>query len=151
MSAEVNRPDGYAEVNRPDVCAEVREAFDSYEKALVDNDVAAIVGWFWSSEHTVRFGIADRQYGIDEQRAWRAAQPPLPPGRRLYEVRVTTFGADFAVVTCRFDYPGGAVHPGRQSQTWVRGPAGWRIVSAHVSQPAAILHLSTDNSDISSR
>ncbi|WJK40571.1 DUF3225 domain-containing protein [Solwaraspora sp. WMMA2056] len=164
MSAEVNPLDLGAEVNRPDVCAEVREAFDSYEKALVDNDVAAIVGWFWSSEHTVRFGIADHQYGIDEQRRWRAAQPPLPPGRRLHEVLVTTFGADVAVVTCRFDYhpadpanpadpadPVDPADPGRQSQTWVRGPAGWRIVSAHVSQPAAILHLSTDNSDISSR
>lgn len=138
------------EVNRPDVLAEVQAAFDGYEKALVDNDVEAIIGYFWASEQTVRFGIADQQYGIDEQRRWRAAQPPLPPGRQLRDVVVTTFGADFAVVNCRFDYPGGAVS-GRQSQTWVRGPAGWRIVSAHVSQPTAILHLSSDNSEKSSR
>jgi len=123
------------EVNRPDVLAEVRAAFDSYEKALVDNDVAAIVDYFWPSEHIVRFGVADHQYGIEEQRRWRAAQPPLPPGRRLHDVLITTFGSDFAVVTCRFDYPGGTVS-GRQSQTWVRCAAGWRIVSAHVSEPA---------------
>ncbi|WP_326555511.1 oxalurate catabolism protein HpxZ [Micromonospora sp. NBC_01813] len=145
---------GGLEVNRPEVLTEVNAAFADYEQALVDNDVAAIVGWFWPSEQTVRFGIADHQYGIDEQRRWRAAQSPLPPGRRLSDVVTTTFGTDFAVVTCRFDYPGGTV-AGRQSQTWVRGPAGWRIVSAHVSEPAgaadpptpqspAILHLSTD-------
>ncbi|MDG4769093.1 oxalurate catabolism protein HpxZ [Solwaraspora sp. WMMD792] len=123
------------EVNRPATRAEVRAAFAGYEKALVDNDVAAIVGFFWSSEHTVRFGVADHQYGIEEQRRWRASQPPLPPGRRLHDVLITTFGTDFAVVTCRFDYPGGTVS-GRQSQTWVRCAAGWRIVSAHVSEPA---------------
>lgn len=133
---------GGLEVNRPEVLAEVNAAFADYEQALVDNDVAAIVGWFWPSEQTVRFGIADHQYGIDEQRRWRAAQSPLPPGRRLSDVVTTTFGTDFAVVTCRFDYPGGTVS-GRQSQTWVRGPAGWRIVSAHVSEPATALHLPT--------
>ena len=38
-----------------------------------------------------------------------------------------------AVVTTLFGYPGGAVE-GRQSQTWVRLPEGWRIVAAHVSE-----------------
>ncbi|GIJ80844.1 Protein of unknown function [Micromonospora phaseoli] len=122
------------EIDRTDVVAEVTAAFGGYEQALMDGDADRICGYFWDSEATVRFGIADHQYGLDEQRKWRAVQPPLPPGRRLVDTVVSAFGADLAVVTTRFGYPGGAAS-GRQTQTWVRLPAGWRIVSAHVSEP----------------
>ena len=123
------------EVDRPEVVAEVAAAFAGYEEALVAGDPDRICGYFWDSERTVRFGLADHQYGLAEQARWRRAQPPLPPGRRLTGTRISTFGADLAVVTTCFDYPGGGP-TGRQSQTWVRFPAGWRIVSAHVSEPA---------------
>jgi hypothetical protein len=69
---------------------------------------------------------------VDEQLEWRSKQPPLPPGRRLRDTRITTFGADFAVVSTFFGYEDSAVE-GRQSQTWVRLPDGWRIAMAHVS------------------
>ncbi|NGM11686.1 oxalurate catabolism protein HpxZ [Verrucosispora sp. WMMA2044] len=122
------------EIDRTDVVAEVTAAFAGYEQALVAGDVDGICGYFWDSEATVRFGLADHQYGLDEQRKWRAVQPPLPPGRRLVDTVVTAFGADLAVVTTRFGYAGGAT-TGRQTQTWVRLPEGWRIVTAHVSEP----------------
>ncbi|MFE2615795.1 AtzH-like domain-containing protein [Micromonospora chalcea] len=122
------------EIDRTDVVAEVAAAFADYERALVDGDADRICGYFWASERTVRFGLADHQYGLDEQREWRAAQPPLPAGRRLVDPTVTTFGRDLAVVTTRFGYAGG-VPTGRQTQTWVRLPVGWRIVTAHVSIP----------------
>jgi hypothetical protein len=125
------------EVNRAGVVAEVGAAFAGYEEALAAGDVERIVGYFWEAPQTVRFGIADHQHGIEEQRAWRCAQPPLPPGRWLRGTQVTTFGADLAVVTTFFGYPGGDA-TGRQSQTWVRLPVGWRIVSAHVSEPATV-------------
>lgn len=121
------------DIDRPDVVAEVTAAFADYEKALVANDVRALGEWFWDSAAVCRFGVADRQTGAAALHAWRAAQPPLPTGRRLYDTRVTTFGADLATVTTMFDYPGREDRPGRQSQTWVRFPAGWRIVHAHVS------------------
>jgi hypothetical protein len=121
------------DIDRPDVVAEVTAAFTDYEKALVTGDVGALGAWFWDSERVTRFGIADRQAGAAALHAWRAAQPPLPPGRRLYDTRVTAFGGDLATVTTMFDYPGGERRPGRQSQTWVRFPTGWRIVHAHVS------------------
>ena len=121
-------------IDRDDVVAEVTAAFVAYEKALVANDTAALAEAFWDSPAVVRFGIADRQTGAEQLRAWRAAQAQLPPGRRLYDTRVTTFGAELATVTTMFDYPGGEDRPGRQSQTWVRLPEGWRIVHAHVSQ-----------------
>jgi hypothetical protein len=124
------------EINRPEVVTEVAAAFAAYEAALVASEPDRIVDFFWQSPETIRYGIADHQVGIEEQRAWRWAQPPLPGGRRLRETRITTFGADYAVVNTLFDYPGGTV-VGRQSQTWARLPAGWRIVAAHVSEPAA--------------
>ncbi|MFI5909127.1 oxalurate catabolism protein HpxZ [Dactylosporangium sp. NPDC051541] len=121
------------DIDRPDVVAEVTAAFHDYEKALVANDVGALGSWFWNSPAVTRFGIADRQTGAAELHAWRSAQPPLPPGRRLFETHVTTFGSDLATVTTLFDYPQSPDRPGRQSQTWVRFPEGWRIVHAHVS------------------
>jgi len=117
------------DVNRPDVVAEVAKAFASYEEALVTNDVAGLSNLFWSTEQVVRFGINDHQTGATELRRWRGSQPPLPPGRTLIETMITTFDTDLAVVTTRFTHPGAAV-AGRQSQTWVRLPEGWRIVSA---------------------
>ena len=120
------------DVDRPDVVAEVALAFATYEKALVDGDVEAMTDAFWSDRRVVRYGLDDRQYGADELREWRRAQPALPPGRCLHDTRITAFGADFAVVTTLFTYPDSAVE-GRQSQTWARIGGHWRIVSAHVS------------------
>jgi hypothetical protein len=42
-----------------------------------------------------------------------------------------TFGTDAAVVNVEFDEGTDAV--GRQSQTWIRTEAGWRIIAGHVS------------------
>ena len=44
---------------------------------------------------------------------------------------ITTFGRDFATANIEFVRTAPAI--GRQSQTWVRTPAGWRVVAAHVS------------------
>ena len=120
------------QINRSDVVAEVGAAFADYEQALLDGDTARIVGHFWDSPHTLRYGLADHQLSGDEHRAWRAGQSALPAGRRLFDTRITTFGTDAAVVNTFFDYPDGTA--GRQSQTWIRQPDGWRIVSAHVSR-----------------
>jgi ketosteroid isomerase-like protein len=122
------------EIDRPTVIAEVTAAFAAYEEALVANDVPAVLGFF--DGRAVRYGIADQQHGLDEQARWRLAQPPLPPGRRLKNTSIFAYGDDTAVVTTEFSYPASDV-TGRQSQTWVRLPAGWRIVTAHVSQPRA--------------
>jgi ketosteroid isomerase-like protein len=119
-------------IDQPDVIAEVTAAFTAYEEALVADDAERTVGFF--APGAVRFGVADQQVGLAEQLAWRLAQPPLPPGRRLKDTIVSAYGSDVAVVTTLFGYPGSDVL-GRQSQTWVRLPVGWRIVTAHVSHP----------------
>jgi len=120
------------DVNLPEVVAEVEAAFAAYEDALVANDVAAMDGAFWPSPDAVRYGIADRQYGADEIAAWRSAAGPLPPGRRIGPTVIVTFGRSAASVSTEFRYPGRPT-VGRQSQTWIRFPEGWRIVAAHVS------------------
>jgi hypothetical protein len=126
-------PGGAVEINRSEVVDEVALVFADYEQALIDNDVARILGFFAAG--AVRFGIADHQAGLHEQERWRRAQPPLPPGRRLKDTTILAYGHSVAVVTTFFGYPGSEVL-GRQSQTWVRLPEGWRIVTAHVSLPS---------------
>lgn len=120
------------DIDRTDVVAEVTEAFEAYEHALVAGDVEAMLSFF--AGRALRFGIADQQDGLAEQRRWRETQPPLPPRRHLKDTAVHAYGPDTAVVTTLFGYPGSDVL-GRQSQTWVRLPEGWRIVHAHVSEP----------------
>ncbi len=123
---------GPGQINRPEVVAEVLSAFCAYERALLAGDAAALDAAFWDSPDVVRFGIADRQKGSRSISQWRSQQGPLT-GRQLRDTVVSTFGADTAVVTTLFGYPGRAVE-GRQSQTWIRTGEGWRIVSAHVSE-----------------
>jgi len=113
--------------------AEVEVEFERYERALVEGDVDTMNAQFWSSPDVVRFGVADAQVGADALAAWRAAQPPLPPGRTLSGTRITAVRADAVIVTTCFRYPG-RPYLGRQSQTWARLPEGWRIVTAHVSE-----------------
>jgi ketosteroid isomerase-like protein len=122
------------EIDRPDVIAEVTQAFEAYERALVADDVPVILGFF--ADRAVRFGIADQQVGLEEQAKWRLAQGPLPAGRRLKDTIIHAYGESTVIVTTLFGYPGSDVL-GRQTQTWVRLPEGWRIVTAHVSEPAA--------------
>jgi hypothetical protein len=118
----------------PEVILEVTAAFEAYERALIDDDVDAVIGFF--APEAIRFGIADQQAGIGEQRRWRETQGGLPPGRRLKDTTIRGYGRSTAVVTTLFGYPGSDVL-GRQSQTWVRLFDGWRIVHAHVSEPAS--------------
>jgi hypothetical protein len=46
---------------------------------------------------------------------------------------ITTYGRDYAVASTLFHRPTLAGRVGRQMQTWVRFPEGWRVVAAHVS------------------
>jgi hypothetical protein len=125
------------EINRPDVLAEVRVAFDRYEVALVTNDVDTLDELFWASPLTVRYGLAENLYGRDAIIAFRRARSPLNLARTLRNTVITTFGADFATASTEFVRPPGSA-VGRQMQTWMRTPEGWRVVAAHVSLiPAA--------------
>ena len=118
------------EINLPDVLAEVTAAFERYEAALVNNDVAVLDELFWNSPHTLRYGVGENLYGYEAIAAFRAARPAQGLQRELVNTTLTTYGRDFA--TANTEFRRGQVH-GRQSQTWVRVAEGWRVVAAHVS------------------
>ncbi len=120
-------------INLPEVVAEVAEALDRYEDALVNNLVDVLDELFWDAPQTVRFGAGEALYGIDEIRAFRLARPTAGLARTLVKTQITTFGRDFAVAHREFLRPT-SPKSGRQTQTWVRTEAGWKVVSAHVSQ-----------------
>lgn len=120
------------EINLPDVLAEVRAQCDRYEKALTGNDVAVLDELFWNSPHTLRYGATENLYGYGQIQAFRAARPAQGLAREVLKTVVTTYGRDFA--TCNMEFRrAGVPGTGRQSQTWMRTPAGWRVVAAHVS------------------
>ena len=120
------------DINRPDVLAQMQAAFARYEDALVNNRVDVLDELFWDSSLTIRYGAAENLLGIEQIRAFRNARPATGLARTLANTVITTFGTDFATAMTEFqrDDPNKV---GRQSQTWVRTPAGWRVVAAHVS------------------
>jgi hypothetical protein len=120
------------DINRPEVIAEVRDAFDRYNAALDANDVAALNAFFWSSPHTVRFGMGENLFGHAEIVRFRSSKWSAGPPRELAELAITTLGRDFATTSAVFERSGES-SLSRQSQTWARFPEGWRIVAAHVS------------------
>ena len=121
------------DINLPAVRAEVEAAFARYETALVTNDVDTLMALFWHSTHTIRYGIAENLYGSEEIAAFRAARSPVGLARRISRTVITTIGRDFATASTLFERDTVPGKIGRQMQTWVRMPEGWRIVAAHVS------------------
>lgn len=114
------------------VAREVQAAFEQYERALARHDIEALNDFFLSSPDAIRYGLAEQQYGIEAIAAWRRTAAAVHPQRRLLRSVVTAYGDDIACVSAEFTDPAaGAL--GRQTQTWVRTAAGWKIAVAHVS------------------
>jgi hypothetical protein len=129
------------QIDLAEVRAELERLFSEYEADLLANRVAAMNRVFWRDPRALRFGIAEVQHGYDEIAAWRAAALGVPPRAIVHKV-ITTYGHDFATTHIEFRSRNSDLL-GRQSQTWVRMPEGWRIVSAHVSligKPPGRLH-----------
>jgi Protein of unknown function (DUF3225) len=121
------------QVDLPDVLAEVTEQFTRYENALVTNDVAVLDALFRPDARTLRYGIGENLYGYDAIVAFRAARSPIGLNRRTAKTVITTYGRDTAVASTLFYRDTLVGKVGRQMQTWVRFPEGWKIVAAHVS------------------
>jgi len=119
------------DINRPEVLAEVGAVFRRYEAALTANDIDVLDELFWDSGFTLRYGTGESLYGIEAIRAFRHTRNPAGLARTLDHTVITTFGDSFATANTEFRRAGQA--RGRQSQTWVRMHAGWRVVAAHVS------------------
>lgn len=122
-------------INDPLVLREVEAAFAAYERALMENDLDALDALFWNSTFTIRFGPGQNLYGFEAIAAFRIGRVGGSPQRSIFNTVITTFGTDFATASTEFQRVG-APRPGRQSQSWVRMPEGWRVVSAHISMLA---------------
>jgi len=115
-----------------DVAAEVRQAVDDYEVALMANDLAALDAFFHVSPLTIRYGVAENLYGFDEIAAFRLGRTGGSPPRERLRTEVVAIGSDAAVANVEFTRTDTGRN-GRQTQTWIRTPDGWKIISAHVS------------------
>jgi Protein of unknown function (DUF3225) len=124
------------QINLPHVLAEMEAAFARYEDALVNNKVDVLDELFWNSPHTLRYGIGENLYGFEAIQAFRASRPSQGLQRTCMNTVITTYGEDFATANTEFQRDGVA-RSGRQSQTWMRTPEGWRVVAAHVSLMSA--------------
>lgn len=120
------------QINIPEVLAEVVAQFARYEKAVTSNDVEVLDELFWNSPHTLRYGATENLYGYATIQAFRAGRPSQGLERVILKTVVTTYGYDFATANVEFQRTG-STRSGRQSQTWLRTPDGWRVVAAHVS------------------
>jgi len=120
------------EIDLPEVVAEVRAEFDRYEQALASNDVAALNATFHVDPRTIRYGGTENLYGYAEIESFRVARTPPGP-RTISRTVISTYGRDHAVASTLFHRRSAPGKVGRQMQTWVRFPEGWRVVAAHVS------------------
>jgi hypothetical protein len=120
-------------IDDPLVKAEVEAAFARYEAALVGNDVATLEALFHDDPRTIRYGANENLYGMDAIRAFRRSRSPQGLARDLSGTVITTYGSDCAVAMTLFSRSSAPGRIGRQSQTWLRFPEGWKVVAAHVS------------------
>jgi hypothetical protein len=122
------------QVDIPEVVAELHEAFNTYEKALTSDDIETLNDLFWNDPRTLRYGTKASELlrSYEEIIEFRLRRGATGLKRTLQNVRITTFGRDFGVANTEY-VSEGSERVGRQSQTWVRTDAGWKIASAHVS------------------
>ena len=120
------------QINLPEIVHEVTAQFARYEDALVNNKTDVLDELFWNSPQTLRYGATENLYGFDAIQAFRAERPAQGLMRVVLKTVITTYGNDFATANIEFQRLG-STRPGRQSQTWLRTPDGWRVVAAHVS------------------
>ena len=121
-------------INDPAVVRELADLYPRYESALVKNEVETLTAMFWASARTIRFGVTENLHGIEEIAAFRKSRSHVNLARTIGRLEIATFGRDFGEICLEFSRPtASGTGRGRQSQTWVRLPEGWRIVAAHVS------------------
>lgn len=122
-------------IDDPDLLAEMTAAFMEYERALMADDIPAMDRLFHDAPTTNRYGVGEVLYGIEEIRDFRRGRGGSPQ-RKLGRVAITIYGPEgggaFATADAEF-FRENSDRRGRQTQSWVRFPDGWKVVSAHVS------------------
>ena len=117
---------------REAVEAEVQQQFDRYEQALRGHAIDALNDFFVDAPETTRFGIGEENYGRAAIDDYRRGCAPVHPHRQLRRSFVVALTPQVVCVSSEFTDPD-TIGIGRQSQTWLRTPGGWKIAMAHVS------------------
>ena len=111
---------------------ELTHCSDQYEHALAENRVDALDALFWQGPQTVRYGVGENLYGANEIAAFRRNRTGGSPPRTMLRRAITPIGTQAGVVSLEFRRTG-STRTGRQMQTWINTPDGWKILAAHVS------------------
>jgi len=119
-------------LDTPQILRELEQMSDRYERALADNDIAELDALFHDGAEVVRYGVTECLYGAQEIAAFRRARTGGAPARENVRRAIVVMGDDVGCVNIEFRRLADD-RRGRQSQTWWRGPAGWRVIAAHVS------------------
>jgi len=128
----INYPPQTMLINDPQTLDELTFAFLRYERALTSNDIAVLDELFWDSNLTIRYGATENLYGFQEIKEFRNNRSPKNLEREITKQVIITYGYEYG--TANIEYKNIATGKlGRQSQTWLKTPQGWRVVSAHVS------------------
>ncbi|MGW9114266.1 AtzH-like domain-containing protein [Microbacterium sp. NPDC055683] len=112
------------------VPADLLDAFLAYERAILDNDLDALDGWFAPGAGTMRGDDAGLLVGHDAISAFRSLRGGVS-SRVIERVEHRPLGEGVALLVSvsRFAIGG----RGLQTQVWQKTADGWRITAAHVS------------------
>jgi hypothetical protein len=99
--------------------------YQPYVNVAMQKNVSGYQYWFHRR--------LDDRYGYAAISAFRAARSPVGLMRTTARTVITAFGRDAAVASTLFYRESAPGKVGRQMQTWIRFPEGWRIAAAHVS------------------
>ena len=105
------------------------DAFWSYERALMDDDLDALDRLFAPGPDTLRGDAAGLLVGHDEISAFRGGRGGAPQ-RRIVKTHVQVVDPDHALVVAVTELVRGG--RGQQTQLWARGGDGWQVTAAHV-------------------
>lgn len=118
---------------------DLRAAFETYERAIVANDLDVLDAMFAPGPDTMRGDAAGLLVGHDAISAFRGVRGGVP-ARTIERIEYRPLADDVALVVSVSRYRGGGT--GLQTQVWRRADGAWRIVAAHVTPRAAALDRS---------
>ncbi len=130
---QASAPKAGLEIDLPEVVAEVKTAWAAYNQGLNSGNITVQNESFRNDERTVRYGPAENLYGDKAVLNFRANARPFDPPLTYSNTVITSYGRNFAVTATLMHRANQPDKVGRQMQTWVRFPEGWKVVAAHVS------------------
>ena len=121
------------EIDLPEVVAEVRDAFDLTRRRW--SRTTSPRSTLCSATIRARSATAAAKFSMAMPKSRRSAPRARLSalGRTMSSTVITTYGREFAVASTLYERPSAPGKIGRQMQTWVKFPEGWRVVAAHVS------------------